>query len=123
MTAAKGTGAATTYRVATVPGDGIGPEVIAAGRRALEAVGRVFGFGFEWTEIIAGGHGIDTHGVAIRPEDVEVARAADAIYLGAVGGPRWDNPNAPVRPEQALFALRGGLDLFANLRQIGRAHV
>ncbi len=113
--------ARATYRVATVPGDGIGPEVIAAGRTALEAVGRAFGFAFEWTEIIAGGNGIDTWGVAIRPEDVEVARGSDAIYLGAVGGPKWDNPNAPVRPEQALFALRGGLDLFANLRPV-RVH-
>ena len=112
------TGDLPTYRVVTVPGDGIGPEILVAGRAALEAVGRRFGFGFEWTEIQAGGAGIDAYGVAIRPEDVELAAASDAVYLGAVGGPKWDDPNASVRPEQSLFALRGGLDLFANLRPV-----
>jgi 3-isopropylmalate dehydrogenase len=106
------------YRIVTVPGDGIGPEIVVAGRRVLETVAERFGFGFEWTEIQAGGAGIDTWGVAIRPEDVELAGAADAVYLGAVGGPKWDDPNASIRPEQALFALRGGLDLFANLRPV-----
>jgi 3-isopropylmalate dehydrogenase len=106
------------YRIVTVPGDGIGPEIIVAGRAVLEAVGRAFGFTFEWTEIQAGGAGIDTWGVAIRPQDLELAAGADAVYLGAVGGPKWDDPNASVRPEQALFALRGGLDLFANLRPV-----
>jgi 3-isopropylmalate dehydrogenase len=84
----------------------------------LEAVGRRFGFGFAWKELIVGGAGIDAYGVAIRPEDVEVCREADAVLLGAVGGPKWDDPDATVRPEQALFALRGGLGLFANLRPI-----
>jgi len=115
-----GTGA-QTYRVVTVPGDGIGPEIIVAGKRALEAVGQHFGFGFEWTAIQAGGAGIDAYGIAIRPEDLELAAKADAIYLGAVGGPKWDDPNGTIRPEQALFALRGELDLFANLRPV-RVH-
>jgi 3-isopropylmalate dehydrogenase len=84
----------------------------------LEATGRAFGFGFDWTELLVGGIGIDTYGVAIRPEDIEACREADAVLLGACGGPRWDNPDAAVRPEQALFALRGGLGLFANLRPI-----
>jgi 3-isopropylmalate dehydrogenase len=65
-----------------------------------------------------GGAAIDEHGVAIRPEDVEACGAADAILLGAVGGPKWSDPSAPVRPEQALFALRGGLGLYANLRPV-----
>jgi 3-isopropylmalate dehydrogenase len=112
------TGDLPTYRIVTVPGDGIGPEILVAGKKALEAAGARFGFGFEWTEIQAGGAGIDAHGVAIRPEDVELAAASDAVYLGAVGGPKWDDPNASVRPEQSLFALRGGLDLFANLRPV-----
>jgi 3-isopropylmalate dehydrogenase len=112
------TGDLPTYRIVTVPGDGIGPEILVAGRTALEAVGQRFGFGFEWTEIQAGGAGIDAYGVAIRPEDVGLAAASDAVYLGAVGGPKWDDPNASVRPEQSLFALRGGLDLFANLRPV-----
>lgn len=106
------------YRIVTVPGDGVGPDVIEAGRRVLDAAGEAFGFGFEWRAILAGGAAIDAHGVAILPADIAVARAADAIYLGAVGGPRWDDPNTAVRPEQALFALRGELGLFANLRPV-----
>lgn len=111
----------TTYRIAAIPGDGVGPEVVGAARRVLEATADAAGFAIDWSEIVAGGVGIDTHGVAIRAEDVEAARGADAILLGAVGGPKWDDPNAAVRPEQALFALRGGLDLFANLRPV-RVH-
>jgi 3-isopropylmalate dehydrogenase len=101
-----------------IPGDGVGPEVLSAGRAVLDAAGRAFGFSIEWQEILAGGVAIDAYGVAIRDADVEACRQADAVYLGAVGGPRWDDPNAPVRPEQALFALRGGLDLYANLRPV-----
>jgi 3-isopropylmalate dehydrogenase len=107
-----------TYRIVTIPGDGVGPEVVAAARRVVDAAGVRFGFAVEWTEILAGGIAIDTYGVAIRPEDVETCGAADAILLGAVGGPKWSDPSAPVRPEQALFALRGGLGLFANLRPV-----
>jgi 3-isopropylmalate dehydrogenase len=108
----------TTYRVAAIPGDGVGPEVVAAGRRVLDAAGGSHGFDVEWTEILAGGAAIDAHGTAISDGDVAAAGAADAILLGAVGGPKWDDPNATVRPEQALFALRGGLGLFANLRPV-----
>jgi 3-isopropylmalate dehydrogenase len=111
-------GGLTTYRVATIPGDGVGPEVVEAARRVVEAAGGRFGFEVAWPEILAGGIAIDTHGVAIRPEDVEACEAADAILLGAVGGPKWSDPSAPVRPEQALFALRGGLGLYANLRPV-----
>jgi 3-isopropylmalate dehydrogenase len=107
-----------TYRVATITGDGVGPEVVEAARRVVDAAGKRFDFAIDWTEILAGGIAIDTYGVAIRPEDVEVCGAADAILLGAVGGPKWSDPSAPVRPEQALFALRGGLGLFANLRPV-----
>jgi 3-isopropylmalate dehydrogenase len=84
----------------------------------LEATGGRFGFGLAWTEVLVGGAGIDAYGTPIRPEDLEVCRDADAVLLGAVGGPKWDDPNAPVRPEQGLFALRGGLQLFANLRPV-----
>jgi 3-isopropylmalate dehydrogenase len=77
-----------------------------------------FGFRFAWDSLVVGGAGIDAYGIACRPEDVEACREADAVLLGAVGGPKWDNPDATVRPEQALFALRGGLGLFANLRPI-----
>ncbi len=107
-----------TYRIAAIPGDGVGPEVVDAARRVLGAAGQRFGFGIEWTEVLAGGAAIDAYGVAIRDDDVERCRAADAILLGAVGGPKWSDPSAAVRPEQALFALRGGLGLFANLRPV-----
>ena len=106
------------YRVVAIPGDGVGPEVVDAARRVLDAAGRRFDFDIEWTEVVAGGGAIDAYGVAIRPEDVETCRSADAVLLGAVGGPKWSDPSAPVRPEQALFALRGGLGLFANLRPV-----
>jgi 3-isopropylmalate dehydrogenase len=106
------------YQVVAIPGDGVGPEVVDAARRVLDAAGRRFDFAIDWTEVIAGGAAIDAYGVAIRDEDVETCRAADAILLGAVGGPKWSDPSAPVRPEQALFALRGGLGLFANLRPV-----
>ena len=107
-----------TYRIAAIPGDGVGPDVLAAGRRVVEAVGAADGFAIEWTELVVGGRGIDAYGLAIRPEDVAACAAADAVFLGAVGGPKWDDPTSPVRPEQALFALRGGLGLFANLRPV-----
>jgi 3-isopropylmalate dehydrogenase len=106
------------YRIATIPGDGVGPEVVAAARRVVEAAGERFGFSVEWSEYLVGGAAIDAYGVAIRPEDVTACGEADAILLGAVGGPKWSDPSAPVRPEQALFALRGGLGLFANLRPV-----
>jgi 3-isopropylmalate dehydrogenase len=108
----------TTYRLAAIPGDGVGPDVLAAGRTVLEATASAFGFGLEWTDLVVGGAGIDAYGLAIRPDDVAACAAADAVFLGAVGGPKWDDPTSPVRPEQALFALRGGLGLFANLRPV-----
>ena len=106
------------YRIATIPGDGVGPEVVAAARRVVEAAAERFGFDIDWSEHAAGGSAIDAYGVAIRDEDVAACGAAHAILLGAVGGPKWDDRNAPVRPEQALFKLRGGLGLFANLRPV-----
>ena len=107
-----------TYRIASIGGDGVGPEVVAAGRLVLDAVAARDGFSIEWPEVLAGGAAIDAYGAALRPEDLEAVSACDAILLGAVGGPRWDDPAARVRPEQALFALRGGLELFANLRPV-----
>ena len=106
------------YRIATIPGDGVGPEVVAAARRVVDAAGERFAFGVEWSEYVAGGAAIDAYGVAIRDDDVTACGAADAILLGACGGPKWDNPKASVRPEQALFRLRGALGLFANLRPV-----
>ncbi|HZM73238.1 MAG TPA: 3-isopropylmalate dehydrogenase [Candidatus Polarisedimenticolia bacterium] len=117
---APGSGGAL-YRVAVIAGDGVGPEVVGAARAVVDAAGQAFGFTVDWTEVLAGGACIDAHGVAITSDGLAVAGAADAVLLGAVGGPKWSDPNAAVRPEQALFALRGGLELFANLRPV-RVH-
>jgi 3-isopropylmalate dehydrogenase len=106
------------YQIATIPGDGVGPEVVAAARRVVDAAAERFDFSVEWSEHAAGGNAIDLYGVAIRDEDVAAVGAADAILLGACGGPKWDNPKATVRPEQALFTLRSALGLFANLRPV-----
>jgi 3-isopropylmalate dehydrogenase len=107
-----------SYRIASIGGDGVGPEVVAAARAVLDAVAARDAFAIEWLDVVAGGAAIDAYGVALRTEDLEAVAACDAILLGAVGGPRWDDPDAKVRPEQALFALRGGLELFANLRPV-----
>jgi len=106
-----------TYRVAVIGGDGIGPEVTAAAELVVEAAAGG-AFIVEWLPVLAGGAAIDEYGTAIRDEDLATCAGADAVLLGAVGGPRWDDPAATVRPEQALFRLRGGLGLFANLRPI-----
>ena len=97
-----------------MPGDGIGPEIVGAGRRVLDAVGE-----FDYSEHLAGGASIDAHGTALTDEVLDACRAADAVLLGAVGGPKWDttDPDAP-RPEQGLLGLRKGLGLFANLRPV-----
>ena len=108
----------TRYRIAAIPGDGVGPEVVGAARRVVDAAAGRFDFAVAWSEHAAGGNAIDQYGVAIRDEDVEACGAADAILLGACGGPKWDNPKAAVRPEQALFRVRGALGLFANLRPV-----
>jgi 3-isopropylmalate dehydrogenase len=108
----------STYRLVAIPGDGVGPDVVAAAKAVLAAAGTRFGFDIGWADLVVGGAGIDSYGVAIRDVDLATCGAADAILLGAVGGPQWDDPRATVRPEQALFAMRGGLGLFANLRPV-----
>jgi 3-isopropylmalate dehydrogenase len=109
---------ANRYRVAAIPGDGIGPEVVGAARAVLGAAAKWHGFTIDWQELVVGGAAIDAYGTPIRDEDLDTCRTSDAILLGACGGPKWDDPNAKVRPEQALFALRAGLGLFANLRPV-----
>ncbi len=108
----------TTYRIASIGGDGVGPEVIAAARTVVDAVAARDGFAVDWLDVVAGGAAMDAYGTALRAEDLDAVGACDAALLGAVGGPRWDDPDARIRPEQALFALRGGLELFANLRPV-----
>src|SRR5262245_22766813 len=101
-------------RVVLLPGDGIGPEIGAAATRVLEALGD-----FEIAELLIGGASIDEHGTALTDDVLEACRAADAVLLCAVGGPKWDttDPDKP-RPEQGLLGLRKGLGLFANLRPV-----
>ena len=112
------TGGATSWRITAIPGDGIGPEVVAAARRVLDTLGERSGFEVEWSEVAMGGAAIDAYGTAIRDEDLKVCAGSDAVLLGAVGGPKWDVPGASVRPEQALLRLRKHLGLFANLRPV-----
>ena len=100
--------------VVALPGDGIGPEIVAAARRVIDALG-----GIEVTEAPIGGASIDAHGTALTDATLAACRAADAVLLGAVGGPKWDStdPDA-ARPEQGLLGLRKGLGLYANLRPV-----
>jgi 3-isopropylmalate dehydrogenase len=108
----------TTYTVVKIPGDGIGPEIVTATLKVLDATCARFGFGIDWTEVLAGGIAIDAYGTAIRDEDLDVMLAADAVLLGAVGGPKWDDPAAKERPELGLLKMRKVLGLFANLRPV-----
>ncbi|MEX2581923.1 MAG: 3-isopropylmalate dehydrogenase [Gemmatimonadota bacterium] len=101
-----------------LPGDGIGPEVAAEGVRVLQAVAERWGHGFDFTEALLGGCAIDATGTSFPNETLSAARSADAVLLGAVGGPKWDDPNAKVRPEQGLLGIRKALGLFANLRPV-----
>ncbi|WP_437593970.1 3-isopropylmalate dehydrogenase [Sorangium sp. So ce1000] len=104
--------------IVLLPGDGIGVEVVAETRATLDAVAAQFGHSFSYSEHLIGGCAIDATGTALTQETLDACRAADAVLLGAVGGPKWDNPGASVRPEQGLLALRQGLGLYANLRPI-----
>jgi 3-isopropylmalate dehydrogenase len=103
-------------RIALLPGDGIGPEVLAAAARVLEECGNQFGHRFEWTEYPVGGAAIDRVGSPLPAETLEGCCAADAVLLGAVGGPNWDGLPIGRRPERGLLALRQALGLYANVR-------
>jgi 3-isopropylmalate dehydrogenase len=104
--------------IAVLPGDGIGPEVTAEAMRVLETVAQVWGHRFEFREALLGGCAIDATGSAMPAETLSICQAADAVLLGAVGGPKWDDPAARVRPEQGLLGIRKALGLFANLRPV-----
>lgn len=105
-------------KITLLPGDGIGPEVVAEGVKVLKAIGAKFGHTFELTEALAGGIAIDQTGNPLPDETLAICQAADAVLLGAVGGPKWSDPKAPVRPEQGLLRLRKELGLFANVRPV-----
>ena len=98
------------YGLVAIPGDGVGPDVVAAAKRVLAAAGARFGFGVDWTDLVVGGAGIDAYGVAIRDEDLAACAASDAILLGAVGGPKWDDPTSvgPSRAGALRHARRPG---------------
>jgi 3-isopropylmalate dehydrogenase len=104
--------------IAVLAGDGIGGEVTAEAVRALQRVASRFDHRFEFESALLGGAAIDATGTPLPPPTLALAQRADAILLGAVGGPKWSDPNAPVRPEQGLLQLRKALGLFANLRPV-----
>ena len=104
--------------ITLLPGDGIGPEVTAAGRSVLESIAQSFGHTFKLQEFLIGGCAIDARGTALPADTLQACQGSDAVLLGAVGGPKWDDPTAPVRPEQGLLGLRKELGLFANLRPV-----
>lgn len=105
-------------KVVLLPGDGIGPEVIGEAVKVLRAVGEVYGHVFEFTEQPIGGIAIDLSGNPLPDTTLNACREADAVLLGAVGGPKWADPSASVRPEQGLLGIREGLGLYANLRPV-----
>ncbi len=108
-------------RIVLLPGDGIGVEIVREGRKVLEAVASAYGHELSFEEHLIGGIAIDQTGTALPEATVAACKGCDAVLLGAVGGPKWDDPKAKVRPEQGLLAIRQALGLFANLRPV-RVH-
>ena len=108
------------YRIAVIPGDGIGPEIVTEAKKVLDAVGRKFGHSFNYTEVLMGGASIDATGVPLTDEALATCKASDAVLLGAVGGNTntspWYKLPPNLRPEAGLLAIRKGLGLFANIR-------
>jgi 3-isopropylmalate dehydrogenase len=104
--------------IVLLPGDGIGPEVVNEARLVLEAVAAKFGHEFQFSSHLLGGCAIDATGTALPEATLAACKDAAAVLLGAVGGPKWDDPQSPVRPEQGLLAIRKGLGLYANLRPV-----
>ncbi len=104
------------YNIVTVSGDGIGPDIVSEAKKVLEVIGEKYKHTFNFTEKLAGGIAIDTVGEPLPKDTVEAAKKSDAVLLGAVGGPKWDNLSGEKRPEKALLGLRGELGLFCNLR-------
>lgn len=103
-------------KLAVIPGDGIGPEVIEQTLRVLDKVGGKYGHTFEYNKVLAGGCAIDEYGECLPQSTIDACKASDAVLLGAVGGWKWDTLPGKERPEMALLGLRKALGLFANLR-------
>jgi|TARA_B100000315_G_C14555929_1_gene578144 3-isopropylmalate dehydrogenase len=104
------------HQIAVLPGDGIGPEVVREGIKIFTAIAERYGFSFELQEGIIGGAAIDKYGEPLPQSSLDLAKNADAVILGAVGGPKWENLDYKIRPERALLGLRDKLELYANLR-------
>ncbi|MGI6732182.1 MAG: 3-isopropylmalate dehydrogenase [Anaerovoracaceae bacterium] len=104
------------YKIALIPGDGIGPEVIAEGVKVLDQVGQKYGHQFHYEKVLAGGAAIDEVGTCLPEESIKICKDSQAVLLGAVGGWKWDNLPGEQRPERALLGLRKELGLFANIR-------
>ena len=108
------------FKVAVIPGDGIGPEIVAEARKVLDKAGSRFGFELDYTEVLLGGASIDVHGVPLTPEAVETSRNSDAVLMGSIGGDTTTSPWYKLppdkRPEAGLLGIRKALNLFANLR-------
>lgn len=104
------------YKIAVIKGDGIGPDIVDQAIKVLDKVSTKFGHKFEYTEVLAGGAALDATGVPLPDETVKVCKESDAVFLGAVGGDKWDTLPGHMRPEKALLGLRGALGLFANIR-------
>ena len=107
--------------IVLLPGDGIGPEVVSEAVHVLQVIADKCRHTFDFDERLIGGCSIDRYGTALTAEALAACKSSDAVLLGAVGGPQWDDPQAKVRPEQGLLALRKGLEVFANLRPV-RVH-
>lgn len=107
---------AETKKIAVIAGDGIGPEVVAEAEKALKRTEELFGYKFELTHGLFGGIAIDQKGTPLPEETLEMCRNADAVLLGAVGGPKWDNNPKELRPETGLLGIRKALGLFSNIR-------
>jgi 3-isopropylmalate dehydrogenase len=107
-----------SFNLTVLPGDGIGPEVTNEGIKVLKAVGEKFGHSFNLKNDMIGGISIDETGEALTKDCLKLCKRSDAVLLGAVGGPKWDDPQASARPEDGLLALRKGMGLFANLRPV-----
>ncbi|MBI5874498.1 MAG: 3-isopropylmalate dehydrogenase [Deltaproteobacteria bacterium] len=104
------------YKIAVLPGDGIGPDIVGEAVKVLKAVGKKNNIKFELQDALVGGASIDKYDVPLTDETLRLAKESDAVLLGAVGGPKWEGLDYSIRPERALLALRKELGLFANLR-------
>lgn len=104
------------FNIALIPGDGIGPEIVAGAVTVLDAVGKKYGHKFNYTEVYMGGCAIDKYGVPLPQETVDICKKSDSVLLGAVGGPKWDSQPSENRPEKGLLGIRKALGLYSNLR-------